>query len=131
VDHGRVAEIEVVLEGIDLPASKEQLIAYAAREDAAAAHALQALPEGDYDYLDQVGEMLLRTQPSDRADKLPPKPESGSPPGGEDYTKPFPEPGHVRPSIPPGNPPQKVIDRASQTQKRQQAVQEGKAEKAG
>lgn len=131
MDRGRVAEIEVVLEGIKLPASKDELIQYAAREDAAAAHELRALPDVEYVYLDQVGEMLRRTQPARPAVQKPPKPESGSPPGGEDYTKPFPTPGHVRPSIPPSHPPQQQLEKQTSTQKRQKAVQEGDAAKAG
>ena len=127
VDRGRVAEIEVVLEGVKLPATKDELIEYAAREDAAVAHALRALPDVEYGYLDKVGEMLLRTQPASPAMQRPPKPESGSPPGGEDYTKPFPTPGHVRPSIPPTHPPEQQLEQQAKTQKRQKAVQDGEA----
>ena len=131
MDHGRVAEIEVVLEGIKLPATRDELVQYAAREDAAAAHELRALPDVEYGYLDQVGEMLLRTQPARPLVQKPPKAESGDPPGGEDYVKPFPTPGHVRPSIPPTHTPEQQLEKQSSTQKRQKAVQEGDAAKAG
>lgn len=129
--HSRVAEIEVVLEGISLPATRDQLIDYAAREDAAAAHELRALPDVEYGYLDEVGEMLLRTQPAKPAAQKPPKPESGGVPGGDDYLKPFPTPGHVRPEVPPTYPPKQQLEQQTKTQKRQKAVQEGEAEKAG
>ena len=57
----RAAEIQVVLEGIRLPASRDALVRYARPEDAAAASALQRLPDREYDRLDAVGEELMRT----------------------------------------------------------------------
>jgi hypothetical protein len=52
-------------------------------------------------------------------DRLP-RPESGEPPGGDDYLRPFPESGRVDPDAPPDNPPKKAIEKASKAQKKQQ-----------
>jgi hypothetical protein len=64
VDTQRAAEIQVVLEGIKLPATRDELIGYARRFDAAAAQQLTRLPEGSYDSIDEAAEALLRVQPS-------------------------------------------------------------------
>jgi len=82
----RAAEIQVVLEGVPLPASRGELIAYARGEDPAAAEALAAITDRMYDRLDDVGEALLRTAPvRQHADSTRPEEESGAPPGGDDY----------------------------------------------
>ena len=119
------AEIQVVLEGVDLPAGKQELVAYARSHDEQAAAALQALPEREYRSLDEVGEALNPVQPS------PPQPpaqlpreESDLPPGGDAYLDPHAEPGAVRPSGPASNPPQKVLDEQTKTQKQQQERQQ-------
>jgi hypothetical protein len=124
MDFQQSTEIQVVLEGVALPASKQQLVAYARREDPETARALQALPEREYRSLDDVGEALASTQPP-RAepDIKRAHEESGQPPGGASYTDPHPEPGHIRPSIPPSNPPEKAIKEQSKRRDRQQQRQ--------
>ena len=96
MDFQRAAEIQVVLEGVRLPATREELIAYALREDGDAAVALGRIPDRAYDRIDAVGEALRRTSPRTRAPERLPKPESGLPPGGADYVTPHPESGAVR-----------------------------------
>jgi hypothetical protein len=86
----RVAEIQVVLEGVPLPATRKELIEYARREDRAAAEALERVPEGEYDRIDAVGEALAQTAPRQRAKSRLPRPESGKPAGGSDYLTPHP-----------------------------------------
>jgi hypothetical protein len=125
VDHQRAAEVQVVLEGISLPASRAELVRYASREDAEAADALALIPEGDYDCIDAVGEALVSTALRRRQDASLPKPESGAPPGGSDYVNAHPQSGAVRRSAPRGNPPKKTLEEQTKTQKRQQAAQGG------
>lgn len=118
----RAAEIQVVLEGVKLPATRDELVRYAGNEDPAAARELERIGDRTYDRLDDVGEALSPTQPARaHAPARPPRPESGMPPGGDDYVRPFPESGEVRPDMPPGNPPEKAIDKASETVKKQAA----------
>ena len=119
------AEIQVVLEGVALPAEKGDLIAYAREQDERAAGELRTLPDREYRSLDEVGEALSPVQPSSgRPDAHLPREESDLPPGGDAYLDPAAEPGSVRPSGPASNPPQKAIDEQTKTQKRQQARQE-------
>ena len=95
----RVAELQVLLEGIPLPASKEQLLHYAGREDgdSGALALLETLPEREYASIDEMGEALYPVQPSPSPEQpAQPKPESGLPPGGSAYTDPSEEPGWVR-----------------------------------
>ena len=95
----RVAELQVLLEGVPLPAAKGVLLDYARSQDAGgdALALLEALPDREYSSLDEVGETLYPVQPT-RSKRQPeqPKPESGEPPGAEAYTDPSPEPGRVR-----------------------------------
>jgi len=121
----RAAEIQVVLEGAPLPARKRELVAYARTEDDGAARELEAIEDREYATLDEVGEELLRVQPpaGSRAEPLP-TPESGSAPGGRDYTEPHPEPGGVRADAPPGNPPQKTLEKQTTVQAEQKAKQD-------
>ena len=123
MDFQRVAEIQVVLEGIALPATRDELVAYARREDSQAAETLRQIPEGEYDRLDAVGEALRRTSVLQRVIPSLPQPESGKPPGGDDYVNPNPEPGAVRPSAPGTKPAQETLEEQTKTQKRQQQVQ--------
>jgi hypothetical protein len=126
VDTQRAAEIQVLLEGVPLPATREMLIDYAAREDASAVEELRALPDQEYRRLDDVGSALLGPRVSPHAQPRLPQPESGAPPGGQAYTSsgsPDAETGLVRDDAPPANPPAKAIDQQSKTQKRQQARQ--------
>ena len=93
----RAAQVQVVLEGVPLPATKRELVAYARREDAEAARELESLPDREYRSLDEVGEELAPVQPSwPRPDATLPREESDLPPGGEAYTDPSAEPGWVR-----------------------------------
>jgi hypothetical protein len=113
------AEIQVVLEGVALPAKKQELLAYARAQDELAAQRLAALPDREYRSLDEVGEALTPIQPSRRQpDAARPREESGAPPGGDAYVDPSAEPGAVRPSAPASNPPQKALEQQTKTQQR-------------
>jgi hypothetical protein len=124
VNFQRAAELQALLEGIGLPASREQLVAYAAREDGAAAVELERIPPGEYDRLDAVGEALRRTQPRSPESLVLPKPESGLPPGGSDYLNAGPESGAVRSPDGSVTPPHEVIEQQTQTLNRQQQSQQ-------
>ena len=114
------ALIQVVLEGVSLPATKAELVDYARREDPDAARLLEALPEREYRSLDEVGEALAPVQPPrSRPGAAVPREESDLPPGGEDYVAPHPEPGAVRYDAPPGNPPQNALEKQSKAQNEQ------------
>lgn len=95
----RVAELQVLLEGVPLPAGKAALLRYARGEhaDAASIALLEALPEREYVSIDEVAEALHPVQPGPpRPQAHEPEPESGLPPGGEAYTDASAEPGAVR-----------------------------------
>ena len=117
----RAAQIQVVLEGIDLPATRDELIRYAAGEDRDAAAALEQIARG-VARQHQLGGEHDAGAFGLGGSRLP-QPESGKPPGGADYLRPFPESGAVRPSAPPTNPPKKTIEQQTKTQKRQQQNQ--------
>ena len=119
------AELQVVLEGIPLPARKRDLIRYAYEQGASAADPLLALPDREYRSLDEVGEALAPVQPErPQPDAQRPHEESGEPPGGDAYTDPSPKPGAVRPSAPASNPPRKALEQQAKTQKQQQERQQ-------
>jgi hypothetical protein len=121
----RVAELQVVLEGIALPAKKQELVAYARREDPDAARQLESLPDREYRSLDEVAEALAPVQPpreQPRADI--PHEESDAPPGGDAYVDPRPEPGAVRHDAPPWNPPEKALEEQTKTQQEQKQRQD-------
>ena len=124
MNHQRAAELQVVLEGVALPAKKRDLIAYAREQDESAIDDLRQLPDREYASLDEVGEALAPVQPS-WLQPVPPPPheESDEPPGGDAYLDPNAEPGAVRPSGPASNPPQKTLEQQSKTQKQQQERQ--------
>jgi hypothetical protein len=127
VNAQRASYVQAVLEGVPLPATRSQLLEYARANDTSIVRDLQQLPDEEFDRLDAVGE-LLTMQPS--APKPPehglPRPESGKPPGGDDYLTPHPDDtGKVRHDAPRTNPPQKAIEQASETQKKQKAEQGG------
>jgi hypothetical protein len=83
---GDRAYLEALLEGVPLPATRSDLITYAKRNhDRRAAELLTSLPEGRYDWLDQVGEALEPVQPKWPRRRQVPKAESGLPPGGPAY----------------------------------------------
>jgi hypothetical protein len=99
VDNSRAAELQVLLEGVSLPATKDQLLEYAVQQRAAPLflEALGALPDRVYVRLDEVGEELVHVQPpAPPAEPRTPGEESGDPPGGGAYTDRDPEPGRVR-----------------------------------
>jgi uncharacterized protein DUF2795 len=108
VDSRRAAEIQVVLEGIPLPASRAELARYAGAYDGDAAAAIERIPDRSYASIDEVGEALFPTQPRRQDEPRLPRPESGEPPGGAAYVDPASGNG--------------TRERESQTQKRPQAA---------
>lgn len=116
----RASEIQVLLEGVSLPASRDDLVRYAMGEDRDVAVLLQQrLPDREFDRLDAVGELLLG-RPQDEEEPPPlPSAESGEPPGGDDYVRRLPQPGAVRETEPQSD----VLAQQSKTQKKQQAKQ--------
>jgi hypothetical protein len=118
------ARLQALLEGVPLPATKQELIAYGRREEAEAASMLELLPDREYRSVDEVGEALVPVQPAwpEPQAELP-REESDKPPGGDAYVDPTPEPGAVRPSAPASNPPEKTLQQQSKTQKQQQERQ--------
>jgi len=121
------ALIQVVLEGVSLPATKAELVDYARREDPDAARLLEALPDREYRSLDEVGEALAPVQPSrSRPVAVVPREASDLPPGGEAYVEPHPEPGAVRHDAPPSNPPQEALEKQSKAQNEQLEQQKEK-----
>jgi hypothetical protein len=103
VDTARLAELQTVLEGVPLPAAREELIEYALLQGVRPEllWLLEALPERGYDSIDEVAETLAPVQPQPTAEETKaPHPESGVPPGGEAYTDASAEPGRVRPRGP-------------------------------
>ena len=99
MDLARTAELQVLLEGVPLPASRGQLLAHAVRERAEPwqLDALRRLPDRLYGSIDEAAEELLPVQPRrGREEPRPPRASSGAPPGGDDYTNPRPESGEVR-----------------------------------
>jgi hypothetical protein len=121
------ALIQVVLEGVSLPATKAALVDYARSEDPDAGRLLEALPDREYRSLDEVGEALAPVQPPRvQPAAAVPHEESDAPPGGENYVRPHPEPGAVRHDAPPDNPPQKTLEQQTKTQNEQLERQQEK-----
>jgi hypothetical protein len=121
----QTAELQTLLEGVDLPAGKKQLLAYARSQDEQAAGVLKALPDREYRSIDEVAEVLSPVQPASAQGGVhPPREESGNPPGGDAYLDSNAEPGAVRPSGPASNPPQKALEEQTKSQKRQQERQQ-------
>jgi Protein of unknown function (DUF2795) len=83
-----VAELQVLLEGVPLPAGKKELIEYAhEQDDHLLAGLLERLEDREYGSLDEVGEELVPVQPKRSSpDPHRPREESDLPPGGEAYT---------------------------------------------
>src|ERR671935_862255 len=109
--YSELATLQVLLEGVPLPASKDELIRYAREQDGGrAVSLLERLPDRKYRRLDDVGEALAPVQPSSEEREPLPREESDVTPGGTDYTISRPNPGKVRDDAPPGNAPQKVIE---------------------
>ena len=88
MDFALAARAQAVLEGVELPAAKSRLLAYARDQDAdgEVERALAAIPDREYRSLDEVGEEVVPIQP-DRgsAEAVVPRAESGDPPGGDAY----------------------------------------------
>jgi hypothetical protein len=125
MDIARAAEVQTVLEGVPLPATKQVLVEYARRHDEAAARELESLTDREYRSLDEVGEALRPVQPEGHREAAAlPREESDAPPGGADYVDPRPKPGAVRHDAPPWNPPEKALEQQTKTQKEQQQRQE-------
>ncbi len=125
MDTQRATEIQAVLEGVPLPATRSSLIEYARAQDGTVADDLARLPDGPYDRLDLVGDRLLGRAPVPEAPMPRPRAESGKPPGGADYVNPEPrDTGSVRDDAPPDNPPQKALEKQTKTQARQKKVQQ-------
>jgi Protein of unknown function (DUF2795) len=81
--------IGFLLAGMELPASKEELIRYADEQgaDGAELAALRSLDEREYESAIDVVETLRPVQPNLPApEPSEPQPESGDPPGREHYT---------------------------------------------
>jgi hypothetical protein len=126
VNAQRAAEIQAVLEGVPLPATREQLLRYGLANDPTIVSELRGLPDGEFRRLDEVGELLTLVPAAPRSAERLPRPESGKPPGGPDYLEAHPrDTGLVRHDAPRDNPPQKAIEHASGLQKKQQAEQGG------
>ncbi len=89
VDYALAARVQVLLEGVALPAEKNDLLEYARRQepDPAALAALHRLPDREYDRLDDVGEAIANVQPQrTRSEAEEPQEESDAVPGGSrDY----------------------------------------------
>jgi uncharacterized protein DUF2795 len=99
------ALVQVVLEGVALPAERAELIDYASRQvdSDRVLSLLLELPDREYGTLDEVGEALVPVQPSaKRGQPHEPRAESGLPPGGDAYTDPGAESGAVRRNGPRG-----------------------------
>ena len=124
--HEQVATVQALLEGVDLPASKDDLVRYARRHDPAAAALLERLPDREYGRIDEVGEELAPVQPRRSEDAPLPRAESGSPPGGENYVTAHPTPGRLKVNAPPDNPPEKAIEQQTKTQNEQKQRQDEK-----
>lgn len=94
------ARAQAVLEGVGLPATRDELVRYAraagAEPELVQAIALRA--PARVGRLDDVGEAIAATKPSPPAPPPAPRPWSGAPPGGDAYTDPSAEPGAVRPA---------------------------------
>ena len=123
MDTQRAAELQAVLEGVSLPAGRQELVDYVRRQNGGERFRadLESLPDREFRSIDEVGEELVQVQPSRPADRLAvPHEESGLPPGGDAYLDPDAEPGSVRPDWPEDHPPQKVLEEQSALLKKQQ-----------
>jgi Protein of unknown function (DUF2795) len=127
VDTRLAAELQVLLEGVPLPAHKRELVEYARSQDDGMAEELASLPDREYRSLDEVGEALVPVQPPrSQREAAVPREESDAPPGGENYVSPHPEPGAVRHDAPADNPPQKALEQQSKAQNEQLERQQEK-----
>jgi hypothetical protein len=99
------AQLQVLLEGVPLPADKEALIEYAReQDDHGLAKLLERLEDREYGSLDEVGEELVPVQPERPSpDPHQPREESDLPPGGDAYTSASNDTGRVREHGPHGD----------------------------
>jgi hypothetical protein len=99
MEPARIAELQVLLEGVPLPNERSSLVRYALHDGASAEQIalLQRLPDRRYDNIDEVAEELVQVQPPyEHEEPDAPHEESGAPPGGDAYTQLHPESGAVR-----------------------------------
>jgi hypothetical protein len=120
MDAQRSAELQALLEGVPLPATRPALLEYARAQDPRTAALLEPLPDGEYDRIDAVAEALLHPPHPPSPPPKPPRPESGKPPGGSAYLDVSEDSGWVRPSAPRTHPPEKMIEQQSALQQEQQ-----------
>jgi uncharacterized protein DUF2795 len=85
------ALVESLIEGMPLPARRDEIVEYAQIEgaDEDMLDALRALPDREYESADDIGETLRPAQanlPEPEPEPQAPQPESGEPPGGASYT---------------------------------------------
>jgi len=118
-----VAVIQVALEGVPLPASRDDLVEYLRSQDPSLVPALERLPDRRYERIDAVAEALLWPTGAVAPDAPLPRPESGLPPGGDSYLSTNGDAGKVRHDAPPDNPPQQAIDKATELRNAQQENQ--------
>ncbi len=82
------AILKTTLVGVELPAERRHLVGYALRQGAEPmlVGRLGALPDREYECLDEVVEAILRVQPPRvDPDAQEPHEESAAPPGGDAY----------------------------------------------
>ena len=83
------AQIEALLVGVPLPATRQELVDYARAQPSGsrAAERLLQIPDREYTAIQDAGEELEPVQPERSTPAIePPKPERGLPPGGVAYT---------------------------------------------
>jgi len=83
------ALVESLIEGMPLPARRDEIVQYAEVEgaDEDILDALRALPDREYESADEIGETLRPAQPYPPTEGSgEPRAERGEPPGGESYT---------------------------------------------
>ena len=88
MDLAEIAELQTVLEGVELPVARQRLVEYAAAQSATPAQLgyLATLPDEEFDTIDEVAECLRSVQPQYEVEVPPvPREESGAPPGGDAY----------------------------------------------
>jgi hypothetical protein len=71
MDIARAAQLQVLLEGVPLPAEKAELLEYAVRQRAEPQLIadLRKVPDRRYGTLDEVGEALVHVQPPNGSDR--------------------------------------------------------------
>jgi hypothetical protein len=122
----RAAELQALLEGVALPASRQGLVDYVSGQPGGSAYRadLEGLPDREYRSLPEVAEALAPVQPASEYEPPEPREESDQPPGGDGYVTADPVSGAVRNDAPPGNPPQSAIEQQSERQNAQKERQD-------